>query len=82
MYEKWFTAFYWVTIYVIVIFGGQKLMTNRQSFHLRVPLFLWNSLWAQLGQFSDNSVDNYYLKIKFESKLWVFLEVCPKLLIY
>jgi len=43
-----------VAIYMICIFGGQKIMASRQAFDLRTPLAYWNlflSLFSFMGMF-------------------------------
>lgn len=54
MQEHWHEAFYWVAIYMLLVFGGQAFMSNRQPFKLRKVLTLWNSalaLFSILGTF-------------------------------
>uniref|UniRef100_A0A7E4W509 Elongation of very long chain fatty acids protein n=1 Tax=Panagrellus redivivus TaxID=6233 RepID=A0A7E4W509_PANRE len=43
MQENWYHAFTLSAIYVIVIFGGQKLMESRKPYALDWPLALWNA---------------------------------------
>jgi hypothetical protein len=54
MSDKWHTAFYWVALYMVVVFGGQSLMTSRDAYKLRKTLALWNvllALFSILGTF-------------------------------
>jgi hypothetical protein len=44
--EYWHLSFAIVLLYIIAIFGLQKIMANKQPFVLRRPLILWNFLLA------------------------------------
>lgn len=46
MQENWHQAFYWVAIYMILVFGGQAYMSNRQPFKLKKQLAIWNIIFA------------------------------------
>ncbi|PAV62662.1 hypothetical protein WR25_20397 [Diploscapter pachys] len=46
MQNNWHHSFTWSLAYVVVIFGGRKLMANRKPFDLEIPLFIWNALLA------------------------------------
>jgi elongation of very long chain fatty acids protein 6 len=56
-YTSWVASHWWIpilaiVIYLIVIFGGKKIMNEREAFDLKVPLALWNiclSLFSFLG---------------------------------
>jgi len=39
---RWTDAFIYATFYVVIVFGGQYLMKNRDRFELKLPLTLWN----------------------------------------
>ena len=43
------TAFYWIALYMILVFGGQSFMANRQKYKLKLLLIVWDLL---LGVFS------------------------------
>ncbi|CAG2111035.1 unnamed protein product [Medioppia subpectinata] len=49
MSENWMTSFYFITTYLIIIFGGQQWMKDREPFKLRSTLFLWNLLLAMFS---------------------------------
>jgi hypothetical protein len=51
MFDKWHTAFYWVALYMVLVFGGQSLMTRRDAYKLRKTLALWNVLLALFSIF-------------------------------
>ncbi|CAL8091674.1 unnamed protein product [Orchesella dallaii] len=40
--ENWHLAFYVGAVYILAIFGIQRLMKNRPAFELKYPLFMWN----------------------------------------
>ncbi|CAL8091666.1 unnamed protein product [Orchesella dallaii] len=40
--DNWKLPFYAGAVYIVAIFGIQKLMKNRPAFELKYPLFLWN----------------------------------------
>jgi elongation of very long chain fatty acids protein 6 len=40
--NRWTDAFIYAVIYVVVVFGGQYLMRNKQRFELTLCLTLWN----------------------------------------
>jgi len=47
MEENWRPVCAWASgIYLLLIFGGQLIMTNRQPFQLRGPLVAWNIMLA------------------------------------
>ncbi|XP_015791962.1 elongation of very long chain fatty acids protein 6 [Tetranychus urticae] len=46
MRGHWQTAFYWIALYLVMVFGGQAYMSNRQPFKLRPLLILWNTSLA------------------------------------
>lgn len=46
MLQNWTSGFWYCGIYVIIIFGGQRLMQNRPRFVLRKALIVWNTLLA------------------------------------
>lgn len=46
MINYWHTSFYAVAIYLVVIFGGQLIMKNRQAFRLKLLLTVWNTSLA------------------------------------
>lgn len=43
MAQNWWTAFYWIAGYMILIFSGQAHMSSRPAFSLRPALILWNA---------------------------------------
>jgi elongation of very long chain fatty acids protein 6 len=51
MQTKWLTKWWWLSIvysfiYIILVYGGQKLMKNREKFHLYRSLVGWNIVLA------------------------------------
>ncbi|XP_054153848.1 elongation of very long chain fatty acids protein 6-like [Oppia nitens] len=46
MSANWTTAVYWITAYLIVVFGGQHLMATRKPYKLRTALVVWNTCLA------------------------------------
>lgn len=46
MSSRWHLAFYWVALYMVVVFGGQSLMSTRSPYKLRKILTVWNVLLA------------------------------------
>jgi len=46
MKENWTSAFYYIGVYMLFIYGGQLYMQSRPRFELRAPLFLWNVFLA------------------------------------
>ena len=46
MENNWNTAFYWIAWYLVIVFGGQKWMSNRQAYKLKPLLVVWNVLLA------------------------------------
>ncbi|XP_066294211.1 very long chain fatty acid elongase 6-like [Branchiostoma lanceolatum] len=56
-FHRWFRARWWWSAvfsaaYVLLVFGGRRLMRHREPFRLRLPLVLWNSglaLFSLLG---------------------------------
>jgi len=46
MLNNWKKGFIYVALYVIVIFGGQSLMKNKQRYELRPLLVIWNTALA------------------------------------
>ena len=42
MAENWWTSFYWVSAYMVVVFIGQAVMATREPFQLRRALTIWN----------------------------------------
>lgn len=46
MSKNWTMCFYYVGVYLIFIFGGQRIMQNRPGFELRGLLSLWNTALA------------------------------------
>lgn len=51
MVENWHTAFYWVALYMVLIFGGQAYMTNRPAYKLRKALAVWSTFLAAFSIF-------------------------------
>ncbi|KAH7644168.1 hypothetical protein DERF_014687 [Dermatophagoides farinae] len=51
MYDNWYIAIYVSIIYIMVIFTGRWLMTNRQPYSLRTPMALWNLAIALFSLF-------------------------------
>ena len=52
MQHNWTSAFWLSAVYLIFIFGGQKIMKTRPRFELRTPLVIWNltlSVFSALG---------------------------------
>lgn len=47
--DNWQMPFYFGAVYIMVIYGIQAYLKNRQAFELRMPLFWWN---LSLGVFS------------------------------
>ncbi|XP_076459389.1 very long chain fatty acid elongase 6-like [Babylonia areolata] len=46
MKERWTDSFMYSALYVMVVFGGQKYMRNRQRYDLRPALALWSGFLA------------------------------------
>lgn len=44
--NNWHMSFYYSILYVLVVYGGQKLMRNREKFHLYHSLVAWNVVLA------------------------------------
>lgn len=44
--RAWHIPLVAVAIYAVVIFGGRRLMRDREPFDLRKPLAVWNGLLA------------------------------------
>jgi len=42
MAQNWWTSFYWIAAYMVVIFSGQTYMSTREAFRLKTPLVIWN----------------------------------------
>ena len=42
MAQNWYTAFYWIAAYMVIIFTGQSYMSTRDAFKLKTPLVIWN----------------------------------------
>ncbi|CAD1471872.1 unnamed protein product [Heterotrigona itama] len=49
MKDYWWKCFYYTAVYLIVIFGGKRYMSDKPKFNLRNTLALWS---ASLGLFS------------------------------
>lgn len=43
MAENWWTSFYWISAYMLIIFAGQAYMSTRERFQLRRLLTVWNA---------------------------------------
>jgi hypothetical protein len=46
MKRNWTCAFWFSTVYVLVIGAGSRYMTNRSPYELRLPLVAWNTMLA------------------------------------
>ncbi|KAF0287859.1 Elongation of very long chain fatty acids protein 6 [Amphibalanus amphitrite] len=46
MQRNWHTSFYYIGVYMVLIFGGQRYMATRERFELRNVLALWNFFLA------------------------------------
>ena len=46
MQKNWHTSFYYIGVYMVLIFGGQRYMATRERFELRNTLALWNFFLA------------------------------------
>lgn len=42
MQENWHSAFYWIGIYMVLVFGGRAYMSQRPAFKLKPLLITWN----------------------------------------
>ncbi|CAH1272722.1 ELOVL6 [Branchiostoma lanceolatum] len=62
-FHRWFRARWWWSAvfsaaYVLLVFGGRRLMRHREPFRLRLPLVLWNcglAVFSTLGALRVNS---------------------------